>query len=94
MAFATLLYLGPDVDQPKWEFLTPGSFVAALLWVVSSGLFAVYTAKFDSYNKTWGTLSGVIVTLTWLWIASTALLLGAEINRATEQSAELRARSS
>jgi membrane protein len=94
VAFATLLYLGPDVEQPKWEFLTPGSFVAAILWMASSGLFAFYTAKFDSYNKTWGTLSGVIVTLTWLWIAATALLLGAEINRATEQSAELRAQSS
>ena len=59
----------------------PGRFrVAAALWVAASGLFAVYTATFSSYNKTWGTLSAVIVTLTWLWITGMALLLGAEIN--------------
>jgi membrane protein len=80
VAFATLLYLGPDVERAKWEFITPGSLVAAALWVAASGLFAVYTATFSSYNKTWGTLSAVIVTLTWLWITGMALLLGAEIN--------------
>jgi membrane protein len=94
VAFATLLYLGPDVEQPRWQFLTPGSLVAALLWSVSSALFAVYTATFASYNKTWGTLSAVIVMLTWLWITAMALLLGAEINREAERSRELRARSS
>ena len=80
VAFATLLYLGPDDDRASWEFITPGSLVAAALWIAASGLFAVYTATFASYNKTWGTLSAVIVTLTWLWITGMALLLGAEIN--------------
>lgn len=94
VAFATLLYLGPDVEQPKWKFLTPGSFVAALLWIAASALFAVYTATFASYNKTWGTLSAVIVMLTWLWITAMALLLGAEINREVERSRQLRARAS
>jgi membrane protein len=89
-AFATLLYLGPDVDHPKWEFLTPGSLVAALLWIASSGLFAVYTSMFGSYNKTWGTLSAVIVMLTWLWLSSMALLFGAEINAEVERSRQLR----
>jgi membrane protein len=90
VAFATLLYLGPDVDHPKWEFMTPGSFVAAFLWIVASGGFAIYTATFASYNKTWGALSGVIVMLTWLWITAMALLLGAEINAEAERSRELR----
>ena len=89
-AFATLLYLGPDVDRPKWEFLTPGSLVAALLWIASSGLFAVYTSMFGSYNKTWGSLSAVIVMLTWLWLTGMALLLGAEINSEIERSRRLR----
>jgi membrane protein len=92
-AFAALLYLGPDVDQPKWEFLTPGSVVAALLWLGASGLFAVYTATFASYNKTWGSLSAVIVMLTWLWITGMALLLGAEINAEAARSRRLRARA-
>jgi membrane protein len=90
VAFAALLYLGPDVDHPKWEFLTPGSLVAALLWLGASGLFAVYTATFASYDKTWGSLSAVIVMLTWLWITGMALLLGAEINAEAERSRRLR----
>jgi membrane protein len=89
-AFATLLYLGPDVDHPRWRFLTPGSVVAALIWIAASGLFSVYTSMFGSYNKTWGSLAGVIVVLTWLWISAMALLLGAEINSEAERSRELR----
>lgn len=79
-AFATLLYLGPDVDQPRWRFLTLGSLLAAILWIAASGLFALYTATFSSYDKTWGSLSAVIVLLTWLWLTANALLIGAEIN--------------
>ena len=90
VAFATLLYLGPDVEHPKWQFLTPGTLVAALLWIAASGLFAVYTATFASYNKTWGALSAVIVMLTWLWLTANALLLGAEINAEVERSREFR----
>lgn len=90
VAFATLLYLGPDVDQPRWRFLTPGSAFAAAVWLAASGAFAVYTAKFGSYDKTWGSLSAVIVMLTWLWLAGIALLLGAEINAEVERSRELR----
>ena len=85
-AFATLLYLGPDVEHRKWRLLTPGSVVAAVLWIAVSGLFAVYTSMFASYNKTWGSLAAVIVTLTWLWLTSMALLLGAEINAEVERS--------
>jgi membrane protein len=90
VAFATVLYLGPDVEHRKWQFLTPGSFVAALLWIAASGLFAVYTSMFGSYNKTWGALSAVIVTLTWLWLTAMALLFGAEINAEVERSRRLR----
>ncbi len=89
-AFATLLYLGPDVDHPRWQFLTPGSVLAAVMWLAVSGLFAVYTAMFSSYNKTWGTLSAVIVMLTWLWLTAVALLFGAEVNAELERSRELR----
>jgi membrane protein len=87
-AFATVLYLGPDVEQRRWRFLTPGSLVAAVLWIAFSGLFAVYTAMFGSYNKTWGALSAVIVMLTWLWLTGMALLLGAEINAEVERRRE------
>ena len=93
-AFATLLHLGPDVEHRKWQFLTPGSLVAAVMWIAISGLFAVYTSMFGSYNKTWGALSAVIVTLTWLWLSSTALLFGAEVNAELERSRELCGQSS
>jgi membrane protein len=90
-AFATLLYLGPDVQQRTWKFLTPGSLIAALMWIAISGLFAVYTSMFGSYNKTWGTLSAVIVMLTWLWLSSMALLYGAEVNAELARTRERRA---
>jgi membrane protein len=89
-AFATLLYLGPDVDEPKWQFVTPGALVAVFAWLAASGLFAVYTSMFGSYNKTWGSLAAVIIMLTWLWLSGLALLFGAELNAEFERSRELR----
>jgi len=89
-AFATLLYLGPDVAHPRWRFITPGSVFATVVWLAVSGGFALYTSSFGSYNKTWGSLAAVIIMLTWLWLAGIALLLGAEINAETERSRELR----
>jgi membrane protein len=89
-AFATLHYLGPDVDHPRWRFLSIGSAIAVLVWLAASGAFALYTAKFGSYNKTWGSLSAVIIMLTWLWLSALALLFGAEVNAEAERSRELR----
>jgi membrane protein len=89
-AFAGILYLGPNVEHPRWQFITPGSVVAVFVWLLASGLFAVYVSLFGSYNKTWGTLAAVIVMLTWLWLSGLALLFGAEVNAETERSRELR----
>jgi membrane protein len=90
-AFATLLYLGPDVEQPRWRFLTLGSLVATFIWLAGSGAFAFYTANFGSYNKAWGSFAAVIIMLTWLWLSALALLFGAEVNAELERSRELRA---
>jgi membrane protein len=89
-AFATVLYLGPNVEQRRWQFVTPGSLFAVVVWLLVSGLFAIYTATFASYNKAWGSLAAVIVMLTWLWLTGCALLFGAEINAEAERSRELR----
>jgi membrane protein len=89
-AFATLLWLGPDVEHPRWHFLSIGSVFAAVVWLLVSGAFAFYTSHFGSYNKTWGSLAAVIILLTWLWLAAIALLLGAELNAEAERSRELR----
>ncbi len=88
--FAGVLYLAPNVDHPRWKFVTPGSLVAVLLWLLASGGFAVYVSMFGSYNKAWGSLAAVIVMLTWLWLNALALLFGAEINAEAERSRELR----
>ena len=64
--------------------------VAVLVWLLASGAFAVYASAFGSYNKTWGSLSVVIVMLIWLWLSSLALLVGAEAERRDERSRELR----
>ena len=90
-AFATVLYLGPNVEHPRWRILTVGTTIAVLVWLLASGLFAIYVGQFSSYNKAWGTLAGVIIMLTWLWISGLALLFGAEVNAETERSRELRA---
>jgi membrane protein len=94
VAFAVVLDLGPDVERPRRRFLTPGSLLATFVWLAASGGFAVYTSMFGSYNKTWGSLAAVIVMLTWLWLAGIALLLGAELNAATERRLEQGARES
>ena len=67
-----------------------GALVAVVVWLVASGLFAVYVSMFGSYNKAWGSLAAVIVMLTWLWLSALAVLLGAEINAETQRSRELR----
>jgi membrane protein len=79
-AFAVLLSVGPDAEQPRWKLITPGAVAAVVIWLAASAGFAVYTASFGSYNKTWGTLSAVVILLVWLWLTSAALLFGAEIN--------------
>lgn len=79
-AFGIVLYFGPDVDQPEWRLITPGAVAAVVIWLVSSAALAFYAAHFGSYEKTWGTLSAVVVTLLWLWLTNAALLFGAEIN--------------
>lgn len=84
-AFETLLYLGPDVSNRPWRLLSPGPLVAAVVWIAASGAFAFYSSTFSSYNKTWGSLSAVIVMLTWLWLSALALLFGAEIDALRER---------
>jgi membrane protein len=88
--FAAFMYYGPNVEHPRWRFLSFGAVLALALWLIGSGAFAFYTSRFGSYNKTWGSLAAVVVMLTWLWLSSVALLLGAEINAEAERSRELR----
>ena len=89
-AFAAILYVGPDVDHPRWRFVTFGTVISVVIWLLASGGFALYVSQFSSYNKAWGSLAAVIIMLTWLWISGLALLFGAEVNAEAERSRELR----
>jgi len=84
-----LYYVAPNVRQPGFSWLTPGGALAVVIWIVASAGFAFYVASFSSYNKTYGSLAGVIVFLVWLWISNLAVLLGAEFNAELERGREL-----
>jgi membrane protein len=86
VAFGGVYRFGPDLDRPRWRVVTPGTLTALAVWLAVSGGFAWYVSNFGSYNKTWGSLAAVIVMLTWLWLSSLALLLGAEIDAETERT--------
>jgi len=83
---AFLYWAAPNVQQPGFKFISPGGIVALVLWIVASLLFAFYVANFASYNKTYGSLGGVIVFLVWLWITNLAILFGAELNAELQRS--------
>ncbi|KJK49865.1 ribonuclease [Lentzea aerocolonigenes] len=85
LAFAVLYWAAPNVRQPGFSWITPGSLLAIVLWALATVGFAVYVANFASYNKTYGSLGGVIVFLVWLWISNIAVLLGAEFDAELER---------
>ncbi|MFH8621832.1 YihY/virulence factor BrkB family protein [Streptomyces vietnamensis] len=80
-AMITILYwASPNARVRGFKWITPGSFLALALWMIVSAGFALYVANFGSYNKTYGTLAGVIIFLVWLWITNLAILLGLEFD--------------
>jgi membrane protein len=86
---ALLYYASPNAKLRGFKWVTPGSLLAIVVWLVASAGFAFYVANFGSYSKTYGALGGVIVFLVWLWITNVAILLGAELNAERERSREL-----
>jgi membrane protein len=76
------------VRPPSWRWITPGSLLGSTLWLVLSGLFALYTSFSSSYDRTYGSLAGAIVLLLWLNYSAVALLLGAELNSELERRAK------
>jgi membrane protein len=85
LCFAALLALGPADGPRRGPSVSAGAATAVAIWLVGSGLFAFYVSRFGSYDKTWGTLSAVVVMLTWLWLGAVALLVGAEIDAEAER---------
>ena len=88
---ALLYYATPNIKQPKFRWMSIGAFVAILTWLLASAAFGFFVANFSSYNKTYGSLAGVVVFLLWLWITNLALLFGAELDSELERGRELQA---
>ncbi len=88
---AMLYYATPNVQQPKFRWISVGAAVAILIWMVAAAGFAFYVANFSSYNRTYGSLAGVVVGLVFLWLTNVALMLGAEIDSEIERGRELQA---
>jgi membrane protein len=89
--FAFLYWVGPNVKQPGYRWVSPGGFLAVALWIVASALFAFYVANFGSYSKTYGSMAAVIIFLVWLWITNLVMLLGAELNAEIERGRQIEA---
>jgi membrane protein len=89
LMIAVLYYASPNVKLRGFKWVTPGSIVALLVWVLASAAFAFYVANFGSYNKTYGTLGGLVVMLIWMWITNIAILFGHQLNAERERRAEI-----
>jgi membrane protein len=84
-----LYYASPNAKLRGFVWMTPGALLALVLWAVASVGFALFVANFGSYDKTYGTLGGVVVLLVWMWITNVAILLGHQLNAERERSREL-----
>ncbi|WP_298459513.1 YihY/virulence factor BrkB family protein [uncultured Cellulomonas sp.] len=91
LVIAILYYATPNVQQPKFRWMSVGAFVAIIVAVIASLGFGFYVANFSSYSATYGALAGVIIFLLWLWIMNNALLFGAELDAELERGRELQA---
>jgi membrane protein len=86
-SYALIYYYAPDVRDQKWKWLTPGSAIGVLLWLLASLGFKLYLHFFDSYSKTYGSLGAVIVLMLWLYFTGASILIGSEINSEIENAA-------
>jgi membrane protein len=84
VAIAFIYRFGPSRSKPKWAWITWGSAFAALTWLVASILFSWYAQNFGSYNKTYGSLGAVIGFMTWMWLSTIVILIGAELDAEME----------
>jgi membrane protein len=86
MAGLAVLYrFAPDRDEPQWRWVSPGAIAATVFWIIASIGFTVYVANFNSYDKTYGSLGGMVILLTWLYLSALMVLLGAVINAQSER---------
>jgi membrane protein len=85
LALAVVYRFAPDREAPKWRWVTPGSFIAATLWLIGSALFSLYVRNWGSYGRIYGALGGVVVLVLWFYLSGYVIVLGAEINAEMER---------
>ncbi|HET7454210.1 MAG TPA: YihY/virulence factor BrkB family protein [Solirubrobacterales bacterium] len=85
-----LYYTTPNVKLRGFKWVTPGAILSIVVWALASALFAFYVSNFSSYDKTYGTLAGLIVLLLWFWITNLAILFGHQMNAERERSEEIK----
>lgn len=84
LGLAVLYRLCPSRQGAKWRWITPGSTLAAVLWLLASAAFSFYVANFGSYDATYGSLGAVVVVLLWFYLSAFVVMLGAELNAELE----------
>jgi membrane protein len=88
-----LYFFGPDVEQRKWYWITPGSVLGVLIWLLASIGVRVYLHFFNSYAKTYGSLGAVMILMLWLYVTGISIMLGGEINAEIEHAAAEKGRA-
>lgn len=86
VAFGVIYYWAPDVEHPKWHWVTPGAVVALVVWLAASFGLRVYLSHFNSYSRTYGALTAVIIALLWFYLTGAAILIGGEVNSEIERA--------
>jgi membrane protein len=89
--FSLVYYLAPNVEHRNWRWISPGTLIGSVLWLVLSGLFALYTSFSGSYARTYGSVAGAIILLLWLNYSAWAILFGAELNAELDRQANIHA---
>jgi len=89
LMLAILYYASPNAKLRGFRWVTPGSLVAIVVWILASAGFGIYVANFGSYDKTYGTLGGLIALLVWIWISNLVILFGHQLNAELERNVEI-----
>ena len=88
LAFAMTYYVAPNLEQPEWHWITPGSALGLIFWLVASVGFKIYLHYFNTYSKTYGSLGAAIILLLWLYITGWSIMIGGEVNSAIGHAAD------
>ena len=85
LIYAIVYYAAPNVEVRRWQYITPGAVFGVTAWILASAAFFIYVSTFSSYSATYGAFTAVVILLVWLYLTSSVLLVGAELNAVVDQ---------